>query len=683
MKHTRVVYSVLLLIKLSFTIGCDGPVTKERFEVGNFDNVLEVRNVPAQSEDWESFCFSDQGAWFGFALPDVDEPSSFGSFPGPFLMTHGRWLSPDLLRLTVNDADTDQTIDLSQLGTQQLEYLPGRLVQHYASDDMRVDLELIFLSRSSAMTVATISNTGPEARSFDLGWQGSIFLDRASLKPDGDAIEIELPDTDRKGHLLFGWIRDAELSVSDDTAGYQIRSARPAPIRAGESSTILAAFSLPTDPAYWQFEKTEIENRFTQPHRELEQNRARWNGYLKRAVDVDSPYSSDSAFQRIAAKALLTLINNWRGPNGDLAHDGLFPSAAVWYFNGFWAWDSWKHAAALARIEPELAKNQIRSMFASQNEVGMVADVIYADSAEDNWRDTKPPLAAWAVWEVFEATSDAEYVQEMLPKLLAYHRWWYTDRDHDGNGVCEYGSTDGTIEAARWESGMDDGLRFDATTMLQNSDSAWSMDQESVDLNSYLYVEKLYLAAMLGEIGDERHAERMRAEAETLRGAIQEMFDDETDFFYDRRLSDQSPVRVAGPEGWIPLWVGAATPEQAARVKNVMLDPNRFATYIPFPTIPADHPEFMSGYWRGPVWLDQACFGVKALERYGYQTEAQELTRQLFDRPEGLRESPAPIRENYDPRDGSGMRVNHFSWSAAHLLMLYWADPPDFPIDNL
>lgn len=61
------------------------------------------------------------------------------------------------------------------------------------------------------------------------------------------------------------------------------------------------------------------------------------------------------------------------------------------------------------------------------------------------------PLAAWAVNEIFKETSDTSFVKEMYPQLLNYYRWWYTDRDHDSNGICEFGSVDGTLEAAAWE----------------------------------------------------------------------------------------------------------------------------------------------------------------------------------------------------------------------------------------
>ncbi len=102
-----------------------------------------------------------------------------------------------------------------------------------------------------------------------------------------------------------------------------------------------------------------------------------------------------------------------------------------------------------------------------------------------------------------------------------------------------------------------------------------------------------------------------------------------------------------------------------------MLDTSKFATYIPFPTVARDDPEFSKGYWRGTVWLDQVYFAIRGLENYGYRKEAVVFTENVFERLEGLKNSGEPIRENYWPLDGKGMRVNHFSWSAAHLLLLY------------
>jgi putative isomerase len=107
---------------------------------------------------------------------------------------------------------------------------------------------------------------------------------------------------------------------------------------------------------------------------------------------------------------------------------------------------------------------------------------------------------------------------------------------------------------------------------------------------------------------------------------------------------------------------------------KVLTDTNKFATYIPFPTVAADHPKFSpeDGYWRGPVWLDQAYFAIEGIRKYGYREDASRFSQQLYDRLEGVKEGQTPIRENYHPLTGEGLESSHFSWSAAHLLLLLW-----------
>jgi len=102
-----------------------------------------------------------------------------------------------------------------------------------------------------------------------------------------------------------------------------------------------------------------------------------------------------------------------------------------------------------------------------------------------------------------------------------------------------------------------------------------------------------------------------------------------------------------------------------------MMDSEKFAGRVPLPTLAMDRPEFdpTDGYWRGPVWLDQAYFGVHGLRRYGMHAEASAVVQGLLEGPVGLLDS-APMHENYHPQTGEGLNAPHFSWSAAHYLML-------------
>lgn len=68
----------------------------------------------------------------------------------------------------------------------------------------------------------------------------------------------------------------------------------------------------------------------------------------------------------------MTLHTNWRSAAGDLKHAGVQPAAG--HFNAFWAWDSWEHAVGLSIFNPELAKDQMLTMFDFLTSEGMIID---------------------------------------------------------------------------------------------------------------------------------------------------------------------------------------------------------------------------------------------------------------------------------------------------------------------
>ena len=655
---------VSVLLTLALYVGCCGP---QRPAPLDYADALNLKNVPVAAKDWSASHFSDQGAWFGFALPDSGQ--CLGGFTGPFLHTTGRWLGPEVIGLRLAHSESGEVLDWTTAESVQ-QALPGRLHQHYRFKALSVTLDLVFLSNRSAMVRVVLNSDIP--MSLWLSWTGRTFDAVCPESGEEHGWVINLQGADQARFTLPA-LMPYSYQQTEGGQGYRIDLSDAVVLKPNQPWTTAAGFSLTFDPAERPAVSERLGAALHQSTDAVEASDTRWTGYLEKVLTPDSPFAGEAGYARVAVKSLMTLVNNWKCARGDLFHDGFFPSASVWYFNGFWGWDTWKIAAAWARFAPAVAQDGIRALFDYQNDAGMMADVIYADKSENNWRDTKPPLAAWAVWSVYENDGDTAFLQEMWPKLNAFHQWWYTHRDHNGNGLCEYGSTDGTVIAAKWESGMDDGLRYDATAMLKNSNSAWSMDQESVDLNSYLCMDKDYLARIAAALDLHSEAVQFRAEASALRERIRGHFWDEEDgFFYDVRLKDHSFVKVKGPEGWIPLTWKIATEAQAARVRTHMIDASQFATFIPFPTIPADHEKFMTGYWRGPVWIDQAGFAVRALHNYGFAVDAERMARQLFERPDGLFNSDGPIHENYDPRDGSRMKAPHFSWSAAHYLLMYW-----------
>lgn len=629
----------------------------------DYYNLINIKNAPKYERDRDCFVFSDLGSWIGYALPENEANENTGGFVGPYMMTGRGWIVSTLAQpsMTVNGERFDFARNI-----QTAKYYPGKLVQEFRNEQVYFVTELCYESAQTAVIRTSVRNISDKELDISLSYEGGLLGKNASLK----AMD--------KGVLINTGVEDAQLAVRFLTAD-QVNVVGKDSLRVAEKVSLALASGAEYNGAYTEtfaFDEASLQNELkAQSSMNVEQvftkNEERWNGYLASIFKGESPYLKENKYRRVMVKAMITLVSNWRTPAGDILHDGCYPSYCGFF--GVWSWDSWKHASATALFNPELAKNEIRCLFDYQAENGMIPDYVSRFKERINWRDTKPPLAAWAVMNVYENTGDKAFVEEMFDKLYKYHQWWYTDRDHDKNGVCEYGSTDGTLIAAAWESGMDNGVRFDEAEMLKNEpENAWSMNQENICLNSFLYAEKGYLAKMAQMLGKNELADKLTQEAKALKEHIQtKMFDPETGFFYDTRIGTGEFIKVMGAECWLPLWAGIATPEQARQVLDKMLDPTKFNSTVPLGTLEISHLRFRPtrGYWRGPVWIDQVYFGVMGLRKYGFDKEADMFVRKYIANAQGLL-TDGPIHENYNPLTGETLNCPNFGWSSAVTLRM-------------
>jgi putative isomerase len=633
----------------------DAQLTRDQFA-----DVLDVRTVVSDTSTVEHSFFSDQGAWFAFALPVKNEDQ--GTFIGPLMMKmQGTWLANSFLKLILTE--NGKRYELSK-HKPVLHYYPGLLSQEFDLNGLQVKLELIFVSNTEALIHTQLINHSASIRKINISWSGQLLQHARRLQTTEKSLIATIDSTDNFS-ITFSPL--VEYVVDSIHKSYFTKQSELS-IGINEIRSFQQVYSY--FPGKNKRPLTTIPFDYQS---ELKKNEARWNGYLQ-AYFVRTKL--DATTQRIAVKAMVTLVTNWRAAAGDLLHDGVFPSSSYQGFYGFWSWDSWKQAVALSYFNVPLARSNILSMFDYQNKEGMIADCIYYDKRENNWRDTKPPLAAWAVLQVYRQSQDMEFLKKMYPALVRYHNWWYTNRDHDQNKLCEYGSTDASKIAAKWESGMDNAVRFDSCTLFKNNANAWSLNIESVDLNVYLYEEKKQLYTIATLIGRTTDASRFKEEIKDLKNKINEIFYDPANGFYYDRFSSGEFIRAEASEGFLPLWAKIPDSAKAEKVIRMLLKENKFNTYVPFPTLCADHQLFdpLNGYWRGPVWLDQFYFGVEGMKNYNHSSTAKQLVEKLLSNAKGVN-TAEPIRENYHPLTGEGLNALNFSWSAAHLLLMLLEQP--------
>ncbi|MFI0982103.1 MGH1-like glycoside hydrolase domain-containing protein [Streptomyces sp. NPDC021093] len=655
--------------------------------------------------------FADRGAWHAYALPKAGDRAAYGGFTGPLYIAqeYPWWLSKAFSRIRLTESG--KVLDLAAGGAPHFTSLPGRLLQSYdLGRGLRLTLELRFSSRRTALVRAEVRNTGRESRTLGAGWTGSLLRpaeapmkDAPSLRATGRGVGVDFAKVRETWDYLTDGTERFEIThrepvrttVDGDT--YRTEAAAPVTLKPGGSHSFDWTESYTFTAQERSREASEVRSALARPAAAAGAGNARWHRY------VDSVTRGVPAGQRrTAVKSLETLVTNWRGAAGRIEHDGITPSLSYkWFTGGVWSWDTWKQAVGTARFEPALAQEQIRAMFDHQiradsavrpQDAGMIPDaVFYNDTSQGggNWneRNSKPPLAAWSVWEVFTRSGDIRFLREMYPKLTAYQAWWYRNRDHDRNGLAEYGATVDPLNAtpedqrlaAAWESGMDNAPRFDkelGTGVLPNTGPdgkvvGYSVNQESVDLNAYLAADQGYLARIAGVLGKRGEAKRWGDRSRATHTAVREqMYDPASGWFYDKALGGPGllTARGRGIEGALPLWSGSASKAQARAVRGKLTDPAEFGTRVPFPTVAKSSPYFApTRYWRGPVWLDQAYFAQGGLRRYGYGRDADALTGRLLTNAGGL-SGNGPVMENYDPTTGAPLNSPNFSWSAALLL---------------
>jgi putative isomerase len=661
---------LLLIVAISHSYSLYG----SNFQREEFANLVNLRfSSYFQGTNPPTF-ISDLGAWHVYSQP-VDA-SEYGSFNGPYFIKLGAALPgtgvhyvavppvPSKNFAKVLILEGNKLFDPAKALKTTFNYYPGLAVQEYQFDDFELKLKLIYPDSATALIETTIRNKTAQTKKISVRWTGQLNEEfKGSLQADSNRIVLNFAD--KKTEFYTEWLSEGGVSFQSESFNQSFLCETDGAI------TLLPHKEINIyRKDVFIFDKTKINAAAKpfNPNTAFAQNKLRWDNYINNILSHKSVWFTQDVYRRLAVKSLLVLISNWRCAAGDILHGGIMPSITT--FDGFWGWDTWKQAVACSYFEPELAKSSILSMYDYQAENGMIADCIFSDNTRNNYGNTKPPLSGWAVWSIFKNTNDTAFLKLMYPKIIKFHDWWYADRDINSNLLCEYGSTNGVPQTAKWESGMDNAVRFDKSVLLKKSDKAWSFNQESVDLNAFLFSEKLFLNKM-AIVLDIEQGKRFKKEAAQIKKKVNRlMFDNASGYYYDVNLNDKSFVSIQATEAFIPLWTGLAPKKQAQKVVKVIMDTTRFNTYVPFPTCSAKEPKFEpQGYWRGRVWFDQAAFGLEGMKRYGYKKEADAMFEKLMKNSEGLLTN-GDIRENYDPLTGQGLGAHHFGWSAAHLLLL-------------
>jgi hypothetical protein len=383
-----------------------------------------------------------------------------------------------------------------------------------------------------------------------------------------------------------------------------------------------------------------------------------------------------------------------------------------------WNWDSCLTAIGQAHYDEARAWTEIETLFAHQWPDGMVPHIVFHVFNDgyfpgpDVWRTdrpvatsgiTQPAVAGFAVKRLYDRARDkrlaADRARALLPKIDAWHRWFYENRDPKGDGLVAI--------IHPWESGRDNSIDWDEAFErvptagieayrrrdIQHADPAHRPTKDQYD--RYLWLvqhfrslgwdnSKLHdaspfrvvdpgfnailvrgcadLAALAAELGEPAVARANWERAHKGLAAMERLWSDyHSQYLCLDRVTD-GLIDSASVGGLLPVFT--AIPAQRAQAIARRIEQLATSARFLVPSHDPGDPRFdAKRYWRGPVWLIvnyMIADGLLGAGEAGVAAKLTESSLQLI--------SESGFAEYYDPQTGEPCGGGRFTWTAAMVI---------------
>ena len=383
-----------------------------------------------------------------------------------------------------------------------------------------------------------------------------------------------------------------------------------------------------------------------------------------------------------------------------------------------WNWDSALSALGFAHYDEPRAWTEIETLLDHQWDDGMVPHIIF-HAPDDGYFPgpevwgtgravpttgiTQPPVAGFAVRRIHDRARDsalaARQARALLPKIHAWHQWFYRCRDPKGTGLVAL--------LHPWESGRDnsvdwddafDRVPIDGVGEFTRRDTAhanpahrptdgqykryiWLVQKfkslgwdntKLHDASPFKVVDPGFNAILIracedvadlaARLGMEEIAKESRAMADKGVAAMESLWSDELGQYlcYDRAEGKLIPSASIG--GVLAAFAPIPKHRITALVRRIE-ELGEVCNYL-IPSHDPRAPEFDGlRYWRGPVWLIVNFMVADGLQRAG--------EREIIDRIMGdclrLIETSG-FAEYHDPVTAEPCGGAHFTWTAAMII---------------
>lgn len=406
---------------------------------------------------------------------------------------------------------------------------------------------------------------------------------------------------------------------------------------------------------------------------------------MKKYIEFIQKYSKDS-YKKISREA-----------RGNLKHPFIVPGAIYAY--DLWDWDSWLTDIAIRQIMLdnnddgewylEYERGCILNFFEHTDEQGHTPILVNSD--EEVWflkgckNIHKPCLVQHLAFILKMTNNDVSWLNdEHIAAMERFVECYKREYRHGETGLYRF---------------LDDtaiGVDNDPC-IFYRPDGATA----SIYINALMYKELLATEYVFRALGNDKKADIYKKDAEELKALIQEhLWDEKCGMYYsaDINLNPINPnewlhsgkprhwnsliMRIDEWSGFLAMWAGIATPEQAERmVRENMLNEKTFWSNYGVRSLsklekmykvwPSGNPSC----WLGPIWANVNYMCFKALLDYGYVEEAKMLAERTIEMFGKDIEGCGEMHEYYHPDTGEGVHNQSFqSWNLLVNNMAAWME---------
>lgn len=217
----------------------------------------------------------------------------------------------------------------------------------------------------------------------------------------------------------------------------------------------------------------------------------------------------------------------------------------------------------------------------------------------------------------------------------------------------------------------------------------------NIYLNCFMVRELRCMAKILDHCSQKTRAQEYLKKAETLAASIQsECWDPRDQFFYSVDVDIKTrkydwfhkglgvfwktlPIKIRVWSGFLPLWAGLATKEQAKELVAHLKDSKTFDSEYGIRSLAADEKMYdlsetnNPSNWLGPIWIITQYIIFRGLLNYGYTAEAKELAEKTILLLGRDIETSGTLHEYYVPETGEPVMNGGFlNWNLLVINMM-------------